>query len=48
MYCWWTDIEAFVVCVLGHTPAELLLRVEQTVDIVGASHLGEKTEANHS
>ena len=42
-----TDIEALVVGVLRHAPAELPLGVEQAVHVVGAPHLREKTEANH-
>ena len=45
--CCNTDIETFVVGVLRHTPAELSLGVEQAVHVIGAPHLGEKTEAHH-
>ena len=42
-----THIEALVVGVLRHRPAELALCVEQTVDVVGASHLREEAQTHH-
>ena len=42
-----THIEALVVGVLRHGPAELALCVEQTVDVVGAPHLREEAQTHH-
>ena len=43
-----TDIEALVVGVLRQGPAELLLGVEESVDVVRPPHLREKAETHHS